>query len=211
MKTAALYARIDSPAEHIDDQLLALRSVAAKRGYEVVEYIDVACGPKVRRPGLHAMMRDAREKRFDIILVPALDRLARTPKHFLQVVKELSDLGIGFLSLQENICTRDEMGEQFLTLTRSLLKLHCDLNTEVIRAGIRRRRLEGYRLGRKPLAINHAALVRDRLAGMSLTDTARKWGVSRSSVVNYVREHQKHFAEMKFQPDTNVTNIGCVA
>jgi DNA invertase Pin-like site-specific DNA recombinase len=120
-------------------------------------------------------------------------------------------LGIEFVSLQEEIGTMGESGTAFLTVTRSLLKLHADLNKELIRAGMRRRKQDGFKLGRRPLLVNHAALVRDRLSGMSLTDTARKWGVSRSSVVNYVGEHQKKFSGMKFQPDTNVTNIGCVA
>jgi transposase len=53
---------------------------------------------------------------------------------------------------------------------------------------MRRARLEGQRLGRAPLNIDHGALVRDRLAGMSLTRAAKKYGVSRASVVRFVRE-----------------------
>jgi hypothetical protein len=70
---------------------------------------------------------------------------------------------------------------------------------------MRRRKLEGFKLGRQPLDVNHQALVRDRLNGMSLTDTARKkYGVSRASVVRFVREHQKQFAGVEFRHDSNI-------
>jgi hypothetical protein len=75
---------------------------------------------------------------------------------------------------------------------------------------MRRRKLEGFALGRQPLQVDHAALVRDRLAGMSLTDTARKYSVSRASVVRFVRESQKKFAEVELQPDTNPVGVECL-
>jgi DNA invertase Pin-like site-specific DNA recombinase len=56
---------------------------------------------------------------------------------------------------------------------------------------MRRARLEGQRLGRAPLDIDHDALVRDRLAGMSLTKVAKKYGISRASVIRFVREAQR--------------------
>ena len=56
---------------------------------------------------------------------------------------------------------------------------------------MRRRKLEGYVLGRAPLSVDHEALVSDRLAGMSLTKVAKKYGVSRSSVVRFTKEALK--------------------
>jgi DNA invertase Pin-like site-specific DNA recombinase len=192
MKKAALYARIASPAGQIDDQLLAIREMAAERGLEAVEYMDIAVGTKARRPGLDTLMRDARIRKFDVVIVAGFDRVARSTKHFLQLVAELGDLGIEFVAQQENISTTGDLGRQFLAITRSLLKLQADLNKELIRAGMRRRKLEGFKLGRPPLAaVNHEALVRDRLNGMSLTAVARKYQVSRGSVVRWTREFQR--------------------
>jgi len=210
MKTAAIYARVATPEEPIDDQLLALRLVAAQMGYAVVEYTDIAYG-KARRPGLDAMLRDARKGKFDVVIILGLDRVARSTRHFLQLVVELSELGIEFVALEESIRTTGDLGGQFLTLTRSLLKLQSDLNKEQIRAGMRRRKLEGFKLGRQPLDVNHAALVRDRLAGMSLTVTAKKYGVSRASVVRFVRESQKQLAGVEFQHDSNAAAAECAA
>ncbi len=212
MKTAAIYARVANSEEHIHDQLLALRLLATQRGFEVVcEYTDVVSGTKARRPGVDAMLAAARRGKFAVVLVTDCHRIAKSTRHFLQTVDELGRLGIEFMSQQENIGTTGESRGQFLALTRSLLKLQADLNKELIRAGMRRRKMEGFKLGRQPLAVNHAAIVRDRLAGMSLTDTGRKWGVSRSSVVNYVREHQRQIAGMECHHDSNTATVECAA
>jgi DNA invertase Pin-like site-specific DNA recombinase len=105
----------------------------------------------------------------NIVCVAAFDRMARSTKHFLQVMDEFDDLGIEFVSRRENVDTTGAMGRLFLTLIGSIAELESDLIRERIKAGMRRRKLEGYKLGRQPLDINHAALVRDRVSGMSLS------------------------------------------
>ena len=65
------------------------------------------------------------------------------------------------------------MGRMFMTMVGSIAELERSLIVERIRAGMRRAKLEGQRLGRAPLKIDHDALVRDRLAGMSLTNASR--------------------------------------
>ena len=56
---------------------------------------------------------------------------------------------------------------------------------------MRRAEYEGQRLGRAPLDVDHAAIFRDRLSGMSLTECSKKFGISRASVVRFVREAQR--------------------
>jgi DNA invertase Pin-like site-specific DNA recombinase len=212
MKKAAIYARVENPEEHIDDQLRDLRKLAAQRSCDVVaEYTDIVSGAKVRRPGLDALMKGARKREFDIVIVAGFDILAQSTKHFLQVVNELGGLDIEFVSCREGFDTGGAMGGSLLFALGNILALESNLNKERIRAGLRRRKLEGFKLGRHPLNVNHGALVRDRLSGMSLTDTARKYGVSRASVVRFVREHQKQFAGVQFQHDSNITAVECVA
>jgi DNA invertase Pin-like site-specific DNA recombinase len=212
-KKCCLYARVSTADQHVATQLYDLRLFAEQRGYKVVaEYTDVGVsGTKARRPGLDAMMKDARKRKFTVVLVAAFDRMARSTRHFLQVMDELNDLGIEFVSRRENIDTTGAMGRLFVTIIGCIAELEADLIKERIRAGMRRRKLEGFKLGRQPLDINHAALVRDRLSGMSLTDTARKYGVSRASVVRFVRESQKQFAQVELQPDTNPVGVECLA
>jgi DNA invertase Pin-like site-specific DNA recombinase len=192
MKKCALYARVSTPEQHVETQLYDLRQLAAQRGFEVVaEYTDSGIsGTKARRPGLDSLMSDARKRKFSVVLVAAFDRVARSTRHFLQVTSELDSLGVEFVSRRENIDTSGPMGRLFLTLIASIAELEADLIKERIKAGMRRRKLEGYRLGRQPLDVDHENLVGDRLNGMSLSQTAKKYGVSRASVIRFVRNAQ---------------------
>lgn len=190
MKKAAIYARVSTPDQHLENQLLDLRKLAAQRGFEVVrEYTDKGVsGSKAKRPGLDAMMADARRGEFSVVLVAAFDRLARSTKSFLETVDELNELGIALISAREAVDTSGPMGRMFITMVGSIAELERSLIVERIRAGMRRAKLEGHRLGRAPLNVDRAAIVRDRLSGMSLTQVAKRHGVSRATVVRLVKD-----------------------
>ena len=99
MKRAALYLRVSTIDQHPETQLHDLRGLAAQRGFEIVEeYTDKISGVKARRPGLDQLMADARRGKFDVVLVWAFDRLARSVRHFLEVLDELNHLEIEFVS-----------------------------------------------------------------------------------------------------------------
>lgn len=193
MKKCALYCRVSTADQRIESQLYQLRELAATRGFEITgEYIDKGfSGAKARRPGLDSLMADARRRRFNVVLVSAFDRVARSTRHFLQLLDELEDLNIEFISAREAIDTSGAMGRLFVTLIGSIAELERSLIAERIRQGMHRAKLEGQRLGRVPLDVDHDSLVRDRLNGMSLTKVAKKYGVSRASVVRFVREAQR--------------------
>jgi DNA invertase Pin-like site-specific DNA recombinase len=186
---AAIYVRVSTADQHVESQLYDLRELAAKRGFEVVkEYRDCGVsGRRARRPALDALIADARERKFSVVLVAAFDRVARSVKHFLQIMDEFDSLGIVFISRRENVDTSGPMGRLFLTLIGSIAELESDLIRERVLAGMRRAALDGIRIGRKPLNIDRAAIVRDRLSGMSLTAVATKWGISRSLVCKLVK------------------------
>ena len=133
-------------------------------------------------------MNDARRGEFSIVLVSAFDRIARSTKNFLEIVDELGSVNIEFVSAREAIDTSGPMGRMFLTMVGSIAELERSLIVERIKAGMRRAKMEGRTLGRAPLSVDRIALVRDRLAGMSLTDVAKKYRISRASVVRVVRE-----------------------
>src|SRR6201993_1309045 len=192
MKRAALYCRVSTIDQHPETQLGELRQFAANKGFLVVgEYTDHGyCGARARRPELDRMMDDARRHRFDVVLVWACDRLARSTKHLLQTIDELNGFGIQFLSQREAIDTEGPLGRAIIVIISAIAELERSLIIERVRAGMRRAKLEGRQIGRTPLDVDHDALVRDRLSGMSLTNVARKYGLSRASVVRFVREAQ---------------------
>jgi DNA invertase Pin-like site-specific DNA recombinase len=214
MKKCVLYARTSTPEQHVETQFVQLRELAARRGFEIVgEYSDRGIsGSKAKRPGLDALLRDARRGKFSVLLIAAFDRLARSTRHFLTVIDEFDSLGIEFISAREAIDTSGPMGRMFLTLLGSIAELERSFIVERIKAGMHRAKLEGQRFGRQPLDVDHEALVRDRLSGMSLTQVARKYSISRASVVRFVREAQnRQFAGVELPHDSTITAAECVA
>jgi len=186
---AAIYVRVSTADQHVESQLYDLRELAAKRGFEVVkEYRDCGVsGRRARRPGLDSLIADARQKKFSVVLVAAFDRVARSVKHFLQIMDEFESLGVVFISRRENVDTSGAMGRLFVTLIGSIAELESDLISERVRAGMRRAKIDGVRMGRTPMNFDRAAVVRDRLSGMTLTTVAKKWGISRSLVCKLVK------------------------
>src|SRR5579862_2502891 len=188
-KRAALYARISTGDQHAETQLYDLRELAKQRRFEIVhEYTDTISGAKSKRPGLDQLLADSRRNRFDVVLVAAFDRVARNVRHFLEVLDELHHLGVEFISLRENIDTSGPLGRAMVVIVGAIAELEKSLIVERVKAGMRRAKLEGRRIGRAPLNVDRAAIVRDRLSGMSLTEAAQKHRVSRATVVRLVRD-----------------------
>lgn len=192
MRRVALYMRVSTVDQHPETQLHDLRKFAIQRGFAIVEeYTDHGVsGTKARRPALDRMLKDANRHHFDVLFVWSCDRLARSTKHFLQVLDELNELGIQFLSQREAIDTDGPLGRAIVVIVSAVAELERSLIVERVRAGMRRAKLEGRRIGRPALDIDRTALVHDRLSGMSLTNCSRKYGLSRASVVRFVRESQ---------------------
>jgi DNA invertase Pin-like site-specific DNA recombinase len=164
--------------------------MAAQRGYEIAkEYTDRTSGVKARRPGLDEMMRDARRGRFDVVLVWACDRIARSTRHFLEVLDELKHLGIEFISFREQIDTGGPLGRAIVVIIGAIAELERSLIVERVRAGMRRARLEGRQIGRPGLALDREAIVKDRQHGDSLGTIARNHSVSRTTVHRVLSEH----------------------
>jgi len=186
---AAIYVRVSTKEQAVESQLYDLRELAAKRGFEVVrEYQDCGVsGRRARRPGLDALIADARQKKFSVVLVAAFDRVGRSVKHFLQVMDEFDSLGIVFVSRRENIDTSGPIGRLFLTIVAMIAELESDLIRERVLAGMRRAKQDGVRIGRAPMNLDRAAVVHDRIGGMTLTAVAKKWGISRSLVCKLVK------------------------
>src|SRR6202158_3703661 len=169
-KRAVLYTRVSTGDQHAETQLYDLRELAKQRRYEIVhEYTDTISGTKSKRPGLDRLLADARRHRFDVVLVAAFDRVARNVRHFLEVLDELSHLNIEFISLRENIDTGGPLGRALLTIIGAISELERSLIVERVKAGMRRAKLEGRRIGRTPMNINREEVVSDRRSGMSLT------------------------------------------
>jgi DNA invertase Pin-like site-specific DNA recombinase len=192
MKRAVLYLRVSTFDQHPETQLYDLRGMAAQRGVEIVgEYTDTISGSKQKRPGLDRLMADARRGKFDVVVVWAFDRIARSVRHFLEVLDELTHLNIEFISFRENVDTGGPLGRAMIVIIGAIAELERNLIIERVRAGMRRAKLEGRRLGRPPLEIDREAVLRDRARGHSLTEMAKTHRISRASVVRVIQQSDR--------------------
>ena len=191
MKRAILYMRVSTIDQHPETQLHDLRQMAAQRGYQIQhEYTDVISGAKAKRPGLYQLLADARRHRFDVVLVWAFDRMARSVRHFLEVLDELNHLSIEFISFRENIDTGGPLGRAMVVIVGAIAELERNLIIERVRAGMRRARLEGRHIGRRPLEIDRTGVLRDRASGMSLAEVAKAHRVSRATIHRVLHQQQ---------------------
>ena len=183
MKRAGLYLRVSTVDQNLGTQLFDLQQLAAQRGYEVVkEYIDRISGAKARRPGLDELMADARRGKFDVVLVWACDRIARSTRHFLEVLDELSRLNVEFVSFREQIDTGGPLGRAIVVIIGAIAELERNLIIERVRAGMRRARLEGRQIGRPALALDREAILGERRRGQSIGQIARNHYASRATI-----------------------------
>jgi len=148
------------------------------------------------------MLKDARQRQFDVVLVWAGARTARSVRYFLEVLDELNHLGIEFVSFRENIATGGPLGR---VIIGAIAELERNLIIERVRAGMRRAKLEGRHIGRTPLDFDRAAVLRDRDRSMSLTEIAKAHCISRATVSRVLKEAQNG----AFQPPSNSMKTGC--
>jgi DNA invertase Pin-like site-specific DNA recombinase len=189
LKRVALYLRVSTVDQHPQTQVLDLRQLAGQRGFQIVEeYTDIISGAKAKRPGLDRLMADARRGKFDVVVVWAFDRIARSVRHFLEVLDELNHLNLEFISFRENVDTGGPLGRALIIIIGAIAELERNLIVERVRAGMRRAKLEGRRLGRPPLNVDRNALLRDRSHGQSLAALAKTYQISRASVARVLQQ-----------------------
>jgi DNA invertase Pin-like site-specific DNA recombinase len=164
-------------------QAVALLEYAQHRGFEITaEYRDEGIsGSKDSRPALDRLMKDARARKFDVIVVARFDRFARSVSHLLRALEEFCHLGVDFVSLSESIDTSTPMGKMIFTVLGAVAELERNLIKERVQMGISRVRKQGKRLGR-PKRIFDRDKARTMLQTMSAREVARQLGVSRGVV-----------------------------
>jgi DNA invertase Pin-like site-specific DNA recombinase len=103
-------------------------------------------------------------------------------KHFLELLDEFQHLGIEFVSMREGLDTGGIVGRALITIVSAIAELEKGLIRERVLAGMRRARIEGRHIGRRPIDLDRAAIIRDRQLGRSLGELAKIHRVSRTTI-----------------------------
>lgn len=177
------YARISTPEQNINLQIDALK----KAGCAEI-FTDKASGAKEDRPGLRDVFRHLREG--DTIVVWKLDRLGRSIKHLIELMKDIENRNATFISLQENIDTTSSMGRLLFHFISALCEFERGLIAERTQAGLIAARARGRFGGRRHKLTEkecvRLCLVHDQKT-LSMTEIANMFGISKMSIYNYLR------------------------
>jgi DNA invertase Pin-like site-specific DNA recombinase len=185
---AILYARVSTTDQSHDLQLKELVEYCKRRGWEIVgTYKDTMSGAKDRRPGLDALMADARRRKFDAVVCWKFDRFARSTSHLLRALEEFAVLNVNFVSVTEAIDTSTPAGELVFTVLGAVAELERCLIRERCAAGRKAAKVRGVRFGRPSVEVNVVRVHRLRNEGFSLRAIAARVGVSHETVAKFVR------------------------
>ena len=180
---AAIYARVSTLDQEPENQLAELRQYVTARGWTAVEYVDRGVsGAKERRPALDRLIRDARRRRFDVLVCWRLDRLGRSLKHLVTLLDELAALGVAFVSLGEGIDCTTPAGRLQLHILAALAEFERARIAERVTAGLARARRQGKILGRPRLTRPPLALP----TRVTVRQAADAWGVSKSTAARWI-------------------------
>jgi len=191
MRRVGCYLRVSTTEQTVENQRNDLRAYCAARGwYNVSEYSDAGVsGTRERRPGLDRLMSDVKARRVDVVVVAAFDRLGRSVRHLVEALELFRHLGVEFISLREQIDTGSALGQAVFTIIAAIVQLERSLIVERVKAGLRRARSEGKKLGRPRLRIDTRQLEHIVERGLPVREGAKQLGISPSSFLRLARQH----------------------
>ena len=151
-KKAAMYVRVSTDEQETDMQEVEIREYCEKRGWSCVLYRDKAqSGAKNDRPALNTMLSDMRRRRFDVVVVWKLDRLARSLRQLLTIGEECRSLGVDLVSLRQNIDTTLPAGRLTFQILGAVAEFERELLRERVKAGMAQAKRTGKHVGRPAL------------------------------------------------------------
>jgi DNA invertase Pin-like site-specific DNA recombinase len=180
----AVYTRVSTTEQTCENQLRDLRDYCRARGWsDAREYVDTGVsGTKDRRPALDQLMAAVKGRKVDVVVVAAFDRFGRSVPHLVESLELFRHLGVEFISLREQIDTGSPLGQAVFTIIAAIAQLERSLIVERVKAGLRRAKAEGKRLGRPRVAVDVAGI---RLAveqAGSIRAAARRMGVDEKTL-----------------------------
>lgn len=151
-KRAAIYVRVSTDKQTIENQLRELRLIAERRGWQIVEeYHDAGVsGAKGRkdRPGLDKLLQDAQRRRFDVVMAWAIDRLGRSLIDLLGTIQSLEAYRVDLYLDQQSIDTTTPAGKLMFQVTGAFAEFERSMIRQRINAGLRRAVEAAKQLGR---------------------------------------------------------------
>jgi putative DNA-invertase from lambdoid prophage Rac len=180
----AVYARVSTHDQQtLGMQVEAMSAYVKNRGWNVARLVeDVGSGTK-ERPGRESLLMAARRREIDVIIVWRLDRWGRSVADLMTTLRELTDLGVGFVSLTEALDLTTPSGRAMAGMLAIFAEFEREILRERVRAGIAQARKEGRPHGRpRTASLKVTDVLRLKAERVSHSEIARRLGIGRTSV-----------------------------
>jgi site-specific DNA recombinase len=187
--SVALYARIskDNMGQDIDRQRHDVREYCTRAGYEIVEeYLDEGFARTTRnRPALDKLIKDAKQRKFHLVVSDELSRFAGTPSLLMNLLEELKLWNVHLVSVKEGIDTSNVMGDLVATLLSAISKMELYNISHRVKSGISNtRRKNGGEWGRKTNLTPESTktILQKRHEGWGIKKLAKEFSVSNQTI-----------------------------
>src|SRR5438874_2743319 len=192
-KRIALYLRVSTTEQTVENQHRELQAVAERHGWNVVAIFTDAgiSGTKGRdkRPGYDRLCHAIARREFDQVAAWSVDRLGRSLQELVALLGELHAKGVDLYLHQQGLDTSTPAGKAMFQMLGVFAEFERSMIVERVKAGLSRARSQGKRLGRRPVSADVVERIRAQLAtGMGILKTAKALGVGTGTVHRVKRE-----------------------
>lgn len=180
----ALYARVSTHDQQtLPMQLETMRVYVARKGWSIALTIEEVGSRAKTRPRREELLRAARRREIDVIVVWRLDRWGRSLVDLVSTLQELTALDVGFVSLSEALDLTTPAGRAFAGMLAVFAEFERDILRDRVKAGIAQARKEGRPHGRPAKIAGKSAEIRDLAQnGLSKSAIAKQLKIGRASV-----------------------------
>ena len=148
----------------------------------VAEFVDRVSGAKESRPALNRLMADARQRKFDVVVVWKIDRFGRSLRHLVNALAELEAVGVPFISLHDNLDLSTPSGRLMFQIIGAMAEFERALIRERVQAGLANAKKKGKKLGRPRVMVDVDRVAALRRSGTSWKTISQKLGVGVGTV-----------------------------
>lgn len=189
--TAAIYTRVSTNDQSDAMQVTELRAYVDRMGWTAVEFSDKTSGTKAKRPGLDALMADARARKFDVVIVYKLDRFARSLQHLIANIQALDSYGVRFVCVTQGIDTdkNNPASRLMLHILGAVAEFERGIIVERVKSGIAEAQRQGKHCGRSKRVFRRDEAARLRKSGMSLRAISAKLKIPVTTIVHALKDY----------------------
>lgn len=190
MKKVAIYARVSTDSQTVENQLQELQAVAQRNGWIITstftdEGISGAKG-RDKRPGYDALLKAVSRREVDQIVCWSVDRLGRSLSDLVAFLGDIQAKGVDLYLHKQGLDTSTPSGRMMFGVLSVFAEFERSMIRERIMAGLRR---TSKKSGRKPMADDRVQAIRGSLQnGLGIRATARLHKASTATVTKIARE-----------------------